>query len=349
MSHSPLLAGIQIHEQESEARLKAFDYFRAGARALAVGDVRTQALDAFDVMHKLATRIHDAELTALALVGLSATYDLLGRRHDSLSAARRAQRLARATGNERLEALALNAEAQFLKETGRNPEALALFRRVEETGRRLNDDRLVMAGLIGRGRTTAMHQFEAAVGAYQQATEIAQTLGDRVALAVCYNNLADWMIYGQKYEDAIRLREQSMAISQTLGSRIGVGRALIGIAKAETLLERYDRAWDFLRQGLPYILSTGDMEGELHAYLNLAHLYAREGDIPRACDYYQRTLDKSLEAPDSACATFAQAALELLCQGALPRPGILPERQVGSESGAFYPTGDMGWSGIEQP
>ena len=92
----------------------------------------------------------------------------------------------------------------------------------------------------------------------------------------------------------------------------------MGLGKAYTLLDDEARAWAFLNRGLPVVVGMGDLEGELHTSLNLAHLYVRHDDIPRAVDYYQRTLEKSLAAPDAACALFAQQALDQLAEGRCP-------------------------------
>jgi len=304
-------------------------------------------------MHEIAVRLQDKRLEALAYNGLSCVHDTIGLRNESLYEALEAERLAIEVGDPRLLAMALNNQAQFYKETGQNPQAGALFQRVQEIGYALNDEHLVMAGYIGLGRTTPMADAERAISYYQQAMALAETVGDAGAISLCYNNLADWKIYTGLYEEAITLREKSERISRDSGDKEGIGRALIGIAKAHTLLGHGDQAWQFLNTGLPMVLSAADFEGELHSYLNLAHLYVCRGDIGRACDYYQRTLDKSLAAPDASCALFAQKALEQLAEGQVPKPGILPPQPLtpqaikeDSSLKMMYATGDQKWTGM---
>jgi tetratricopeptide (TPR) repeat protein len=330
-------------------------YYRLGCLALAVGEVRTRALDAFSRMRDLAVERGDERGEGLAQVGLACVLDLLGCRHDALSAALRAERLAEATGDQQLFGLALNQQGQFYKESGDNPRALALFERVQAIGIALDDKRLVLAGLIGRGRTTPMAEPAAAMGYYEQAITLAGALGDEETLSLCYNNLADWQINTGHYDEAIRLRETSLRISREYGDREGVGRALIGLGKAYTLLDDEPRAWDYLNRGLPVVVGVGDLEGELHTYLNLAHLFVRRADIPRAVDYYQRALEKSLADPDAACALFAQRALDQLAAGDVPRPAILPPAPLTAATLAAprpqllhtYQTGDRAWHGLQ--
>jgi tetratricopeptide (TPR) repeat protein len=183
---------------------------------------------------------------------------------------------------------------------------------------------------------------------------------------VCYNNLSDWKINTGRYAEAIALREECLRLAQKHRSRIGIGRSLIGIAKARTLMGDLSAARELLDKGLPALLSAGDLEGDLHSSLNLAYLYVRGGDIPRACELYRQTLERSLAAPDTACAIFAQQALELLADGEVPLPAIVPsspvtdellgelsdeelEAVVGGVSMAAlrstYPTGDLAWAG----
>lgn len=343
----------QVDEQE-QARLR----HRLGYIALLTGDVRNKAVEAFTMVHDSAIALQDKQLEAMANNGLSATYDLLGQRHQSLRHAQEAARLATEIGNQRLLALALNYEAQFYKENGQNKRANTLFQMIEEIGQGLNDEELIMAGHIGLGRTTRMADAETAIAHYQQAIEIATARNDEPSLAICYNNLSDWKIYAGQYEEAIALRLKSLSLSEKIGSREGIARAQIGMAKAYTLLGNHSKARELLNKGLPMALRVGDVEGDLHASLNLAYLYVKDGDIPRACELYRQVLERSLAAPDHACALFAQKALELLADDQTPTPGILPdgdeltidelESVVGGVAGYTftYPTGDRAWGGF---
>lgn len=330
---------------------------RLGYLALMVGDARPKALEAFNLMREGALKTDDKRLEALADVGLSTTYDFIGQRHEALEYARQAVQIAQVIGDQRLLALALNSEAQFYKENGENERAFELYQRIEAIGQAMNDSRLIMAALIGMGRTTPMSQSPRAISRYEKAMEMAQAAGDEGTLVLCYNNLSDWMIYTERYSDAITLREKCLELARKRNARPEIGRALIGLAKAYTLLGETDKARALLNQGFPTAVSAGDLEGDLHSSLNLAYLYVQTSDIPRATELYRQTLERSLAAPDHACAVFAQKALELLADGKLPAPGILPtkpevrelsdaelETVVGGATFNYtYPTGDMGW------
>jgi tetratricopeptide (TPR) repeat protein len=345
---------FQAEIREIEASLpgasdaeRALLCYRLGSAALVVGDVRPKALAAFAQAHDLAVQLGDRRLEAAVLNGLSVAHDAIGRRHEALREAEEAERLATAIGDRRLVALALNNQGQFYKENGENAKAFHLFKEVQDIGYALGDDRLVMAGYVGLGRTTPMADADLAMGYYEQALVMAGALGDVEAVCICLNNLSDWLINTGRYADAIALRDEAERLNRAIGSREGIGRSLIGKAKAYTLLDDLDQAWAYLKTGLPVVIRAGDIEGELHSYLNLAYLYVQQGDIPRACEYYQQTLEKSLAAPDHACALFAQRALDQLAAGEMPRPAILPPEPVTAAAirtnpalAYTYPTGD---------
>lgn len=348
------IADQLVHaDGEEQARL----YHRLGYVALHLGDVRTKALEAFTLMLERADRLEHAALQAMAHVGLSAVCDTLGQRHDALAHARQAAKLASAIADQRLLALALNAEAQFYKENGQNRRAHEIYQVIGQIGEELSDHQLCLMSKIGMGRTTSMAQAPVAIQHYEQAMVMAKLHGDEGAMVVCLNNLADWKINTGCYQEALEMRQECLQLSRKINSRIGVGRSLIGMAKAQTLLENYSEARTLLNKGLPAVMSAGDIEGELHSSLNLAYLAARNDDIPRACELYRQVLERSLAAPDHACAVFAQLALEQLASGEIPQPAILPPQPLTSavlndletvemyRLRPIYPTGDLLWWG----
>lgn len=348
-----VMQSLEAGLPQAEGQERAFLLYQLGSTALQTGDVEPRAIGAFSGLRDLAVVLGDARLEALAYNGLSAAHDAIGLRHESLREAIEAERLATAAGDQFVRALALNNQAQYYKETGENRTAFRLFKEIQDIGYATHDDRLVMAGYIGLGRTTSMAEADLAISYYEQALALGRSLGDTEGIATCLNNLADWMINTGRYAESITMREESERLSREIGDREGIGRSFIGRAKAHTLLGDYQQAWAFLNTGLPIVLRARDFEGELHSYLNLAHLYVRQGDIPRACDYYQQALDKSLGAPDHACAVFARRALDELAEGILPRPAILPPVPVTPETirtnpvlNYTYPTGDKKWGGF---
>jgi tetratricopeptide (TPR) repeat protein len=349
---------LERADEREAARLR----HRLGYIAMLLGDVRTKAVEAFTMMHDSATNLQDRALLAMAETGLSHVYDTLGERYKSLEYAERAVRLAEESGDQRLLGLALNAQAQFYKENGQNRRAAEIYNRIQAIGQTLDDPDLIMAAAIGKGRTSAMADVATGVAEYEKAIAMAKAKGDEQSLIVGYNNLADWKIYQGKYEEAIALRTECLRLGRKWQSKIDVGRALIGMAKAYTLLGDLEKARELLYRGMPAVISAGDIEGDLHAGLNLAYLYVQSGDIPRACELYRQVLERSLAAPDHACAIFAQKALDLLAEGQIPAPGILPERPLTEEvqdelsedelDGVVggvdvlrmtYPTGDLKW------
>lgn len=259
---------LRTADSEEQARL----YHRLGYVAFLLGDVRTKALEAFNLMLERVDRLEDPALQAMAHIGLAAALDTLGQRYASVEHARQAAKLASTIGEQRLLALALNTEAQFYKENGQNRRAYELYQVIDQIGGELDDQELCLIGRIGMGRSVPMSEATVAIEHYEQAIVMAKLYGDEGALAVCYNNLADWKINTGCYQEAIDLRQKCLQVSRKINSRLGVGRALIGMAKAHTLLENLSEARTLLDRGLPTVLSAGDIEGELHSSLNLAYL-----------------------------------------------------------------------------
>lgn len=75
----------------------------------------------------------------------------------------------------------------------------------------------------------------------------------------------------------------------------------------------------------------GDLEDDLHASLNLAYLYVRAGDVPRASTMYREVLERSLAAPDYSCGVLAQRALAMLANGETPKCAIVPDNPLTRE------------------
>ncbi len=340
----------------ADARQRAELRHRLGYLAMALGDVREKAIEAFTLMREGAILTGDERLQALAECGLAAAHDFIGERREALGHACEARRLAESLGDRRIMAIAINEEAQFYKENGENERAFALYREMESIGEALGDTRLVMGAHIGMGRTTDMGRATVGMAHYEQAIAHAKALGDEATLALCYNNLSDWQIFIGEYQAAIDLREESLRLARKWELRADIGRALIGQAKAYTLMGNSAKAHELLRRGFPTVVSVADLEGDLHSSLNLAYLYVESGDVPRGVELYRQTLERSLAAPDHACAVFAQCALNLLADGGMPTPGLLPvgEHELSDADLAgvvgglnspklyiTYPTGDM--------
>lgn len=337
---------------------------RLGYLALLAGDGRTKAIEAFTLAREGAIKAQDRTLEGLSLCGLSVAYDMVGRRHESLQCAEEAEQIAQELGDQHLLGLALDARAHFYKENGQNLKAQELYEQVLAIGETIGDLGLVTAAHIGMGRTTAMIDANKAIEHYEKAIELAKIRGNEGVLALGYNNLSDWMVYTGQYDKAIALRQECLRIARDNQLRPMVGRALVGMAKAYTLMGELEKARELLHKGFPTVVSSGDIEGDLHSSLNLAYLYLQTGDVPRATELYRSTLERSLAAPDHACAVFAQKALDMLADGLIPAPGIGPEQPVTNEylqelnisqldgvvaaRGTLtlsYPTGDLRWMG----
>jgi len=359
--HQAEITRLEATLPGTAGRERAMICYNIAGLAYLMGNVREKAQQALTEMHEIAGQLGDLELEVLALNGLSAVHDHIGLRHQSLDEATKAEQIAREMGNERLVALSINSKAQFFKENGKNPAAFGMWREVLDIAERQDDARLRGMALMGMGRATSMADMALGRAYFDQAIEICKVAGAEYALAVCYTNRADSSIYVGDYEEAIDFHAMIADLSARIGDKVGVGRTMVRRAQAFSLLGDYDTAEAYIKTALPLVLSTADIEGELHSYLVMGHLNVVRGDIGRACEYYQRTLDKSLLAPDSACAIFAQRALDEVAEGRIPPPGILPPeplkklaqikdelllKEVHHILARTYDTADRSWTGF---
>ncbi len=353
--------------ETADTHERAVLHHRLGYLTMMVGDARLKSVEAFTMAREEAVAAGNRALEGMILSGLSVALDFVGRRHEALVVAREAVVVAEELGDQLMLAMALNSEAQFYKENGENPRAYAIYERIRQIGEALDNPSLVMAGLMGMGRTLPMTSATEAISIYEEALAMARQINRPGSVALACNNLSDWMIFTGRYAEAITLRQECFEIATQHGLRPLVGRALIGQAKAWTLMGDLDKARELLDKGYPTVVSAGDIEGDLHSALNLAYLFVAGGDVPRGTELYRQTLERSLAAPDHACAIFAQKALELLAEGVRPAPGVLPEVPMTDEvlsnlhlddeafeirtgiragarlRGITYPTGDQVW------
>ena len=337
---------------------------RMGYLALLTGAARTKSIEAFTMSRDGAVKAGDRALEGLALCGLAVAFDHVGERHKSLASAEAAEHIAHELGDQHLLAAALGCRAHYLKETGENERARAVYREIKAIGEAIDDTRWVMAALIGLGRTLPMSEAPEAVASYEKALELATASGSPARVAIIYNNLADWALYRGEIDEAIALRQTCLDMAVHLGLRPIAGRAIVGLAKTHSFRGDLATAKVLLDRGFPAVVSAADIEGDLHCSLNLAYLHLQQGDIARATELYRHTLERALQAPDHACAVFAQRALELVAEGQIPLPGIMPAQPVTDElltdlqleavaGGAgmrnlrdlklTYPTADLAW------
>jgi tetratricopeptide (TPR) repeat protein len=232
----------------------------------------------------------------------------------------------------RVLARALGSLGQFYKETGENAHAHALYQEMYAIGTAQADDGVLLNATLGLAATLPMAEAEQAIRYNHAALALAEKLDNPLAVIVCYNNLSDWLIITGDYAGAIAMREANLRRSAALDYKLGTVRALLGVGRAQSMLGDVDGAWATLERVLPLALDIGDAEGEIVSYLNIAHLYARQGDMLRARDYYLRARTQSEAAPDSACYRFAGRALDQIAAGQVPLPAVLPPRPATSDN-----------------
>ena len=244
----------------------------------------------------------------------------MGTRHESLRLADEAEERPRRRRSDGL-AYALNNQAQYHKETGDNPRANTLFTHVYAISKALADER---CACVASSAWAAPPRWSPQSGPWATTSRPSRwpkRWTNTRALGICYCNLADWKVFTGEYDAALDLYMRSADYAAAAGRQGRRGPHPDRPGASIRLRHDYDAAWAFLNTALPLLLSTADIEGELRAYLNIAHLYVVQGDISRACDYYQRTLDKSILAPNSSCMIFAQQALDQVANGPC-QPGI---------------------------
>jgi tetratricopeptide (TPR) repeat protein len=130
-----------------------------------------------------------------------------------------------------------------------------------------------------------------AVKDLQEAKQLASTLGDRVALAITHQRLAQVQLQMGNLEAADVEAHAGVAVSQAVGLRVHIGSGYRVKAEVAAALGHTLQAEDDFRRAID-ILAAVKHELELaRAYQGLAAIKERNGQVPEAHKLRGRATD----------------------------------------------------------
>jgi predicted ATPase/DNA-binding SARP family transcriptional activator/Tfp pilus assembly protein PilF len=206
--------------------------------------------------------------------------------------------------NARLAISPLNVLADIACHRGDYARARALFERCLTLSRELGDQFKVAVALNNLG--TVFHvlgKLEEAQSAYQESLEICRQIGDREGQAIALSNLGEVAYEAGAYADAERLYQQGLDIGRDIRDQWTVMACLNNLGEAAYALRDNDEARRFFAEALTIAQETHTLPLVLKVLVNLAALFAREGET----NYAARLFGLARQHPASEQATREKA------------------------------------------
>ena len=147
-------------------------------------------------------------------------------------------------------------------------------------GTALADDTVLLNATLGLAFSLPMAEAAQAMRYNEVALALAEKLDSSLAVIVCYNNLADWLIITGDYAGAIALREANLRRCAALDYKLGTVRALLGIGRAHSMLGDVDGAWARPPAGAASCAAHRRCRGRDRQLPEHRHPYARQGICP---------------------------------------------------------------------
>jgi tetratricopeptide (TPR) repeat protein len=133
---------------------------------------------------------------------------------------------------------------------------------------------------------------------YQDALDLAQSLGDRRGISSNLNNLGNVAREQGDYDTAHKYYQQSLDLAKALGDRQGIANIMLNLGNVAGSQGDYEAARKYYQQSLELAQALGDRQGISSSLGNLGNLAQTRGDIEAARKYYQQSLDLAQASGD---------------------------------------------------
>jgi tetratricopeptide (TPR) repeat protein len=129
------------------------------------------------------------------------------------------------------------------------------------------------------------------VQAANECLEIATTLGDSWSVVKAKQLLALYAIKVEQFQDAERFGNEALAICENLGDRWSLSALCIEVMSTIAIRrEEYQRACQWLNQGLQIAIATDLTNAIQLAYFQLGYVAALQGNFQEAGKYWHQAL-----------------------------------------------------------
>ena len=192
-------------------------------------------------------------------------------------------------------AKALFQQALAIAQEIKDPQLVSLAQaQIQNKPEKVEADKLLAQGT----KQLDTSQFQAALGSYQQALKVYQSIKERQGEAYSLGNLGLAYYSLGDYKRAIDYHNQGLVIAKEIGDRQWEARSLGNLGLAYYSLGDYKRAIDYHNQGLVIAKEIGDRQWEARSLGNLGLAYYSLGDYKRAIDYHNQGLVIAKEIGD---------------------------------------------------
>ncbi len=227
----------------------------------------------------------------LRLCGVKGPLDRLGRRARQEEAAREAEGLAEAAGDEVLRGQAAHALGGVLWRTSRFAEAEAALRRSLEIARTRGDRQAEARATHSLGSSFYLQDRHAEAREHLEAAlALHRALSDRLGEANAIANLGNVFASQGEFAAARDRFERALALYRELGDRQGQATATGSLGAVLWYQGRLAAAREHLEPAIALHRELGDRQGEADSTMNLGNLLLTEGRLPQARDGYEKSL-----------------------------------------------------------
>ncbi len=234
----------------------------------------------------------DRRLAGLTRQNLARTLTAMGDYAAALTTFDRAREEQEALGDRRQLAVTLNSLGSTYRLLGDVPRALAELKQAEKTAAAAGDELTRANVLLNLGLAYSDWKLpDRGLDACKEALSIHETLADTVGMrgALVGIGINQWML--KDYEDALDRFRRALELDRARGLESNAAGDRIQIGNTLTDMGAFEKALDAYREAAAAGEELGSRDLLWPAYLGMADVYEKTGDLARAADSNDRALD----------------------------------------------------------
>lgn len=161
----------------------------------------------------------------------------------------------------------------------------------------------------------AQQRLDDAVRTNLSALEVAERIGDTVALAMIYTNLAQDYADQGKFDPAIDFNNRALTLAERMGNVHGIGLARLNSGNIYRQLCEFDIALGHIQSALALIDQINDAHLKISGRLTLAEIYLDQSDFETAAQEAQNAFAMAEEKGNLHWLPVSQALLGKIREG----------------------------------
>jgi len=145
------------------------------------------------------------------------------------------------------------------------------------------------------------------------AIEVAEVIGDKVALAKSLRAKANALYALDRHAAAIQLHGQAVALFEAANDPVELARTLSGSIQPLLLLGRYDDALSAGERACSIFRQQGNKRRLARVEINIGNVYHRQDRFTEAVEFYERAYQELMQHDDPEGIAAALSNLSLCC------------------------------------